>query len=249
MDFKRTSLVVGVLILAVLLSAWTQEQSVPDQVRSITVTGNAQVRVVPDEANLILGVETWNENLNTAKRENDARVKRILDLVGSYDIPSQHVKTDYINIHPGEHYFDRGDGFWVRKSIILTLRDLSKFEDLLTDALEAGATHVHEVRFQTTKLREHKDKARALAIRAAQEKAIDLASQLGQRVGKPVEIREDRSAWWYGSAAWWGGSWGGGISQNVVQEVAGGSIPEGESIAPGQITVDAQITVSFDLQR
>ena len=90
-----------------------------------------------------------------------------------------------------------------------------------------------------TALREHKDQARALAIRAAQEKAGALAGELGQRVQETFPISEDQSGWWYGSSAWWGSRWGNAMAQNVVQEVNGYALTADSSIAPGQITVNA----------
>jgi uncharacterized protein YggE len=246
MAVKRIGLLVGVLVVAVWLSAWTADRAETAGARIVTVTGSAQVRVVPDEVILALGVETWDADLSVAKRENDARVQRVLALVAKYEIRPEHVKTDYVNIHPGDHYYNRGDGFWVRKSIVLTVRDLTRFEELLTDTLEAGATHIHEVRFQTTELRAYKDQARALAVRAAREKAGALSGELGQKVGEPLEIRELHANWWYG-ASWWGARWGSGLAQNVVQELGDASALAGQSIAPGQIMVDASVTVSFAL--
>ena len=55
--------------------------------------------------------------------------------------------------------------------MVITLGDVSRFEDLLSDTLLAGANHVHNVEFRTTELRQHRDAARALAIQAAREKA------------------------------------------------------------------------------
>jgi len=45
----------------------------------VTVTGEAEVRVVPDEVVLTLGVETWDQSLGRAKQANDAAVQRLLD--------------------------------------------------------------------------------------------------------------------------------------------------------------------------
>lgn len=215
----------------------------------ITVTGDAEVRIVPDEVLLTLGIETWDENLSTAKQQNDARTGAVLDAVERYGIESRYIQTDHISIEPiYEHYDYKGQltGYLVRKTMVITLKDLTKFEDLLTATLDAGANHVHGIQFRTTELRQHRDKARSLAIQAAQEKAEAMAGELDQTVGKPRTINENQAGWrsWYNS--WWGGS-GGTMTQNVIQEVGGGSFTD-ETIAPGQITVRAQVTVSFELE-
>ncbi len=251
MKVKPINLVAVALILIFLLAAWTENQPASQSPRLITVTGDADVRVGPDEVILTLGIETWDEDLKTAKNQNDERVRQVLALVKSYGVQSQHIKTDHISIEPRYHdnYEKRGFiGFFARKTIVITLKDISKFEDLLTDVLDGGVNYVHGVQFRTTELRKYKDEARALAIKAAQEKAIALAGELGQEVGQPQVIREVQGGWWSGYNAWWGSRWGGGMAQNVVQEVGGGSMAAEDSMAPGQITVNAKVTVSFELE-
>ncbi|MDD5454328.1 MAG: SIMPL domain-containing protein [Candidatus Ratteibacteria bacterium] len=221
------------------------------EMRLITVTGDAEVKVVPDEVILTLGVETSNKDLNAAKNENDQKVKNIVDVAEKNRIEDKYIQTDYISIEP--RYTDRYTqqefiGYFVRKSIVITLKDISKFEDVLSNSLNAGANYVHGIQFRTTELREYRDQARALAIKAAQEKANDLAKALGQKVGKPHTIREDQAGWWSWYNNWWGSRWGGNMmSQNIVQN-AGGTSETESTIELGQINVNARITVSFELE-
>lgn len=244
--------VVGIaLVLVLSLCAWAGNQSASQDPRIITVTGDAEVRVVPDEVILTLGVETWDRDLDVAKSQNDERVKRVLALAQDYEIEPKHIQTDHISIEPRYHdNYEKRDfiGFFVRKTIVITLKDLSKFEDLLTSALGAGVNYVHGIQFRTTELRKYRDEARALAIKAAQEKAIALAEGLDQEVGEPRSIREDQSGWWSWYGAWWGSRWGGGMAQNVVQNAGGGSFSTEGGTAPGQISVSARVTVSFELE-
>jgi uncharacterized protein YggE len=246
-----TMLIIGLLAIFTL-SAWTGKQSETSEPGLITVTGDAEVRVVPDEVILTLGVETWYKNLSKAKRENDERVKAILELAKNYGVESKYIQTDYISIEPRYHdNYQREDfiGYFVRKTIVITLKDISKFEDLLTSALEAGVNYVHGIQFRTTELRQHRDEARALAIKAAQEKANALGGELDQRVGKPHTIREDQVGWWSWYNTWWGAHWSGGpAAQNVIQEVGGESFTSESVLAPGQITVKARVTVTFELE-
>ncbi|MBW2039328.1 MAG: SIMPL domain-containing protein [Deltaproteobacteria bacterium] len=246
----RRGVVVFVLILAFSFSACAADKPGP---RLITVTGDAEVRVAPDEVILTFGVETWDKDLAIAKRQNDKWVQKVLALAKKYKIEPKHVQTDHISIEPRyKDGYTRENfiGYFVRKTIVFRLRDISKFEDLLSSALEAGANYVHGVQFRTTKLREYRDQARALAIRAAKEKAKDLAKELGQKIGKPHTIREEHSGWWHWYNSWWGSRWGGGrrMAQNVMQNVSGGPLETGSSIALGQISVNARVRVSFELK-
>jgi uncharacterized protein YggE len=251
---SRTVGVVAIALFAILgLSAWTQAQPASQEVRTVTVTGEAEVRVVPDEVVLTLGVETWNKNLETAKRQNDEIVAAVLALAGEYDIQPEHVQTDYVSIEPRYRngYYEESDfvGYFVHKTISITLRDLSKFEGLLSAALDAGVNYVHGIEFRTTELRQHRDEARALAIQAAQEKAVALAGGLEQKIGDPLDIQEEQSGWWSGYNAWWGSRWGAGMNQNVIQEAGGAAVLADSSVAPGQISVNARVSVTFELAK
>ena len=218
--------------------------------RLITVTGDAEVRVVPDEVIITLGVETWDKDLTIAKSENDKRIQKIIDIAKKQNVAGKHIQTDYISIEPRyEHRHEHRNfiGYFVKKTIVITLKDTEKFENILSSILEAGANYVHGVQFRTTELRKHRDQARSLAIKAAQEKANDLAKELDQKVGKPYKIQENQSGWGSHYNSWWGSRGRGGMSQNVIQDVAGSSESE-SSIALGQIKVTARITVSFELE-
>ena len=239
-----------VILVALVCFACTKDQ--PES-RLITVTGDAEVRVVPDEVMLTFGVETWDKHLTVAKQQNDECVKRILALAKKYGIESEKVQTDHISIEPRyKDGYQRSNfiGYFVRKTVVLTLKDISKFEGLFSSALEAGANYVHGVEFRTTKLRKYRDQARALAIKAAKEKAKDLAKELGQRIGKPQSISEEHSGWWYWYNGWWGTRWerGGGMAQNVVQNISESSVENEGGIALGQISVTARVKVSFMLK-
>ena len=244
------TLILGAIIIFALC-AWASDPSSSAEPGVITVTGDAEVRVVPDEVVLTLGIETWDKELAVARRQNDQIVVEVLALISDYGVEPQHAQTDYVSIEPRYRFgtYDEEDfiGYFVQKTIVVTLKDLSEFESLLVEALDLGVNHVLGIQFRTTELRKHRDEARALPIRAAQEKAVAMAGELGQKVGSPKTIYEQQSSWrsWYN--AWWGSRYGGGTAQNVIQEIGGGAVSAESSLAPGQITVNAKVTVTFDL--
>lgn len=237
--------IAAVLVLVLSVPAFAQD-------RTISVTGEAEIRVVPDEAVLTLGVETWNESLGTARAQNDEAVQRILALAKDYKIEPKHVQTDHIAIESKYDYDDNTHkqflvGYFIRRTVGVTLRDLSKFDDFYIKAVEAGANQVHSVQFRTTELRKHRDKARALAIQAAREKADDLAKVLEQKVGKARSIGEGHSTAWSWYNSYWGGQRG-VMTQNVIQNIGGGPSEIEGTFAPGQIAVSANVSVTFELE-
>lgn len=233
------------------MAAVASQQTSSADVRTIEVTGEAEVRVVPDEVIITLGVETMRARLADAKAANDAAVSRLLGLCEAQGIDPRYVKTDYIGIEPRyrDAYPPPGTlvGYVARKTVEITLHDISRFEDLLSEALEQGANYVHGVQFRTTELRRYRDEARALAIRAAQEKAVAMAGELGHGVGEPRAIREDAWGWFSPYGSWWGYGGGSGMTQNVIQEAGSAAYTDGV-VAPGEIAVSARVSVTFDLE-
>jgi len=219
---------------------------------TIDVQGSADVKVVPDQVFLVFGIETSDPDLTVAKAANDERSKNLLALTRELNIDPKYVQTDFINIEPWAHEL-RDDRqtvrleYRVRKNIAITLSNVGKFEELLSRALEGGANHVHGIQFRTTELRKHRDHARVMAIQAAREKAILLAASLGRQIGPATHISE-YSGGWYSPYSFWGGM---GYGSNAMSQVSSqsGEASAGEgTIALGQITVTANVSVSFALQ-
>ncbi|MBN1385250.1 MAG: SIMPL domain-containing protein [Elusimicrobia bacterium] len=222
---------------------WATDKTEP---RIITVTGDAEISVVPDEVILTIGVETKNENLDTAKSENDRSISNILAVTKKYKIKEKDVQTDHISINP-IYKNQKFVNYQVRKTVVITLKDISLFEDLFSNILKNGANYVHGIQFRTTELRKYKDQARALAVKSAKEKAADLAREFGLKVGKPNKIQEFPSTGQSYSRGWGSQYWNRGMSNSYMD--AGGYIPEiGNNIAIGQIVVNAMVSVEFELE-
>jgi uncharacterized protein len=217
--------------------------------RTIRVNGEASVMVEPDEVMLTVGIETRHAQMKTAKQRNDEILRKANEAAKANGIEARYIQTDYIQVEMRYKDYESSifDAYVVRQNMVLTLRDIDRFEDLLAGLLDAGITNVHGIQFRTTELRKYRDQARALALKASQEKAVAMAGELGQSVGEPLSIEEGYGGWfsWYDS--WWGSRYS-GMTQNVVQN-AGPTTYEGDSaLAPGQIAVTANVTVSFELK-
>jgi len=234
----------------------------PKPSRTISVTGEAQIRVVPDEILISMTVQNRDKQLPTAQSENQRRVDSILKLLTKdMGIAPEHVQTDFLNIQPNYYncdYRDRRDGkcdplavefFDVRRGVQIRLKDTAKYESVITRTVGAGATHIDNIQFLTTDLRKHRDKARTLAAEAAREKADAIAKELGMQLGAPMSIHVDAANWSY-----WGGygSHGGHaqnmMTQNVMQVAPSSPTNPDGGMALGQINITARISTVFEIE-
>jgi uncharacterized protein YggE len=241
-------------LLAVALAALPLSPviaQVAQQPPLISVSGSAEVKVAPDEIHLSVGVETRHENLAEAKRQNDDGVSRALAFLKKSGVPAKDVQTDYISVEPSYNDSSRTQPLYyiVRKSIEIKLTDITTFENTLTGLLTNGVNQVHGIDFRTTELRKYRDQARAMALRAAREKADALVAELGVKRGKVYTINANDGGGWGGYyGGYWGGRGGGGMFQNAAQSVGGGSDSTGDTMSVGQISISASVNVSFLIQ-
>ena len=83
----------------------------------------------------------------------------------------------------------RGDGFFVRRTIHLSIRDLKIYDSMLFELYDSAAVTVESVEFRVSDLRKLRDQARELAIRAAEEKVQLTAKAMNRRVGRVMDVR------------------------------------------------------------
>ena len=218
----------------------------------ISVSGSAEVKVVPDEIYLRLGIETRHANLEDAKKQNDERVSKAIDFLKSSNIKSKDIQTDFISIEPTydtEVSLTKPVAYIVRKSIEVKLTEIDRFEKVLSGLVTNGITNVHGIEFRTSQLRKHRDTARAMAIRAAKEKADALAGELGVKRGKVHSVNaNDWGGWFSASGSYWGRGYGGGMMQNAVQEAGPSGDSDESGLSVGQISVSATVNVSFVIE-
>jgi uncharacterized protein YggE len=240
---KTLLLLVAAVAVTLTTQARTRAEDKPEP-RLVTVAGEAEVNVAPDEVVFDLTVSTFNKELRLAKSQTDERLKNLIALAKRYGVADADVQTDYINLVP--RY--RGDnearallGYSVRKDLVVTLRDVARAEGLLSELLAGDVTRINSVNFRSSQMRKYRDQARDMAMRAAREKAAALAAAVGQKIGRAYSIEEEAPNRSY-------------ASQNVmsnantyVTDSDSSSASEG-TLALGLIKISARVTVKFELE-
>lgn len=233
---------------------------------SIAVSAAADVKVVPDRVLLTVSIRTEDaKSLLTAKAENDNRTRAVLALADKYGIAEKHFLIDSVHMGPFREDIVRM-GYQVTRDIEITLDDFNLVEPVLSDALEAGATGVYGIHFATTKHRELQFEARKLAVEHAKEKAGHLAELNGLKLGKALRIEEsvegDTHTGMFSMAGF-----GGAAVSSPQERPARAKIhlvaaeqpaatktkkqPTGadrKPVAPGQLTISATVTITFEMK-
>jgi uncharacterized protein YggE len=225
------------LCLIVSLSAFAETQ------RTVSVTGDAEVSVVPDFVLIHAGIEHWDRNLNGARKENDQVLKKVMDVASEFKLTLDAIQVDHIGVEVerkgwNEKPFHALEGYFVRRNMTFKLKDLARFDDFLGKLLDAGVNQIRGVEFQTSELRKYRDQAREMAIKAASEKAAVMAKAIGQKSGKAITIKEETDTWVSPYNTW------GGV-RAMTQNVS--AAPGGDLLTPGKVTVKASVSATFHL--
>ena len=224
------------LVVFTTCCLWAQEKA---PARGVTTTGTAEVNVVPDQVLLQIGVENQSPRPKSAKSATDATSRKILAALKEFGIDAKDIQTTYLSLQPQFDYRKgmRVSYFSAEQSLTVKLRDTSKIDEVLDALIRAGGNRVDGIEYQSSEMRKYRDQARDSAVKAAREKAEALAKALGQQIGKAYSVEEERPQGFspYPYAA------------NVAMETVSKAKPMGPSTSPGEMKVNAMVTVTFDL--
>jgi hypothetical protein len=220
--------------------------------RTLQVSGTAVVNVIPDRALVQLGIESNGITAHRVEAANSDTIHKITRALKKLGIEEKDIVTDWYVIYPVYDSYSSLviKGYRIDNVVAVTLRDITQVNQVIIAALDAGANQVINVEFYLSDLRKYRDQARQLAVKAAREKAEDLAYAAGAEIGCVLNLSENTWSNYFGG--WYGQSrdlW----TQNVVQNAAqsgdqSGPMGEDGPVNLGQISVRAEVNASFSIK-
>jgi len=161
-------------------------------------------------------------------------------------IEGKFIGTDYVDIHTSyEDDYRHNDNhyrklmFTARQTLSVIINDISKYDAILTEVIDAGINQIYGIEFQTDELKKYRYEARSLAIAAAKERAEFLAREAGFQLGKIINLKESTYDYY-----WRPQNDRGGLSQSMSQ-VDNENIGESDTLAPGMISIRSNITLYY----
>ncbi len=183
------------LILALLLTLPLTAHAADVVVPSISVTGFAEAKLAPNEARLSLTVHSEHAKLDTAKAEQDKKVKALLAITEKLGIKADNVKTQYASVQPIYDYVQNTSkpkfrAYSLDNQIEIKMDKLDNAGPLMDKLTEAGFDRMNGLNFGLKDEREQREAMLAQALANAKDKAQKMAAALGVKLGKPIAINE-----------------------------------------------------------
>ena len=159
------------------------------------MTGDSIVQAQPDTAILTVSVVTQGRNALSAQQENANRSDAVVRALKSAAGAGAEIKTSGYSLQPMRVYKEGQPptitGYEARNSVTVTMSDLTRVGPVIDATAQAGSNDVAGISFTLRKDRPARDQALAEATREALSKAQVIATALGGKLVRIVEVQEE----------------------------------------------------------
>lgn len=201
----------------------------------IVTSAQSELRITPDRATIMIGVQTRAASAATAASENARRQRAVIDAVKALDIPANQISTAGYNVYP-ETRFDRDSGqqrvtgYVVSNVVRVQVHRVDQVGAVVDAALSKGANQINSLQFTASNADEARRSALADAVAKARADAESLARAAGGHVGELLELTES-------------GGYPTPMYEFQARAAVAGVAPT--PVEPGEITVQASVTARW----
>ncbi len=205
----------------------------------ITVVGQGTAFGQPDQATVIVGVDSFAPSVGEATTQNQTTLDRVMAALAEAGIADEDIQTTNYSLYAEQIYGEKGPegiaGYRVSNQVNVKIRDLAIISDVLSAVTEAGANAIYGVNFSVADPAALEAEARANAMADAAKRAASLAELGNVTLGEVRVISEV-------------------VGQPITPLGLGGGMAVAESaianpgISPGQLSYQVQVQVTYSIQ-
>jgi uncharacterized protein YggE len=224
----------SLLSISIMSNATAQT---PLQPRLLTVIGEGEVKAKPDQAMLSAGVVTQGKTAAAALAANTRAMNAVFDTLKRLDIPERSIRTSDISVQPqysnDSHQPQRIVGYQVSNTVTVTVDDLGRLGPTLDALVSSGANAMGDIIFNLRDPKPLQAQAREAGMKDAISRAGTLARAAGVVLGPIVQISEG------GNSA---------LPVPIGRRIAAAASLEATPVAPGEATVQANVSVTWEIR-
>ncbi|WP_420428017.1 SIMPL domain-containing protein [Algiphilus sp.] len=159
----------------------------------IAVQGEAEVRVLPDRAELSVAVEAQKAEADAASKAAEAAAARFLAAARALGAEDRAIQSTSLRLSP-EYRWDEERrqqvqiGYRARRDISVQIEQLERLPEFLKAATEAGMTHIAPPRLYAHEAKLHQREALRLAMGDARANAEAIAAASGKELGGVISV-------------------------------------------------------------
>lgn len=249
----KTSILVIAAVSTILMSGCAgQGTGQPPQVltttgsevigsRVISVNSRESITVVPDMAQIVVGVVNQDPDAKACQDKNTAAVQALIAVLKEKGVAETSIQTSNYHLSTQNDWNNNGEIIGYEMETELTVKDISldQVGDILTASVGSGANQIRSVSYSSSQYDASYQEALKKAVEKAGEKAQALAEAGGCTLGPIAGITEyaDNQSARY-------------LERNtsLKLESTSGAGAVAADMMPGEIQIEANIAVEFEIQ-
>lgn len=232
----KLKLISGLMMAAVLFVAHPlrAQENTNEKTGVITVNGEASMDIEADCVSIQIVSDHTNAKARDAyKMTVEEMAEAVAFLKGRKDI--KNMKTTQVMLYPRVRDYKSGEKEYnARQTLTFELTDIEKYDELMLSLIEKGINGVGQVQFKSSKADEYEETLMRQAVQDARKKAVILASELGQEVGRAMVINVDG-----------GGGYMPMLKSSVMYDSEAGG---GPSVVAGNMRIAKSVNIQFELK-
>ena len=205
---------------------------------TITLNGKGSVEHAPDIAMITVGVSVDAPTASAAMSQQTTKMNGVFAAVKAAGIADRDMQTSNLSLNPIYDYPPNQQpkmrGYNASNQITIKVRDLNSLGKTLDAVVKGGGNTIHGISFSIDKPESFQNAARVEAIKDAASKAELYAQAVGYRVKRIVTVSE--IDYFPRPVA---------MMQRMQVDQAAESTP----VAAGEVSLEQQVSVTFELTR
>jgi uncharacterized protein YggE len=220
----------------------------------VTVSGVGRVDAQPDQATILLGVETQAEVASNAIEQNNQQMQDLIDALTAAGVPQEDIQTQTISltpiyqdsapptpavsssstitepVPPVDNEGNQIGGYRATNIVQVTTDNIDEVGMLIDAAVQAGGNRIEGIYFSVSDQSSYLSEARGAAWEQAHAQAGELAELAGAQLGRALTIND------YSSPV-------PVVQQTTYEAAAASQVP----VAPGTQSIEANLQVTWEL--
>ncbi|NQV09093.1 SIMPL domain-containing protein [Candidatus Woesearchaeota archaeon] len=235
-------LVVGLSLTAIILAAGSKSTSTTEVRNTLASSGNSELTVAPDKAELYLKIETLEDTAADSRNANAEITDDVIKTLKKKGVSADDIETSRFDLYKKEIWNRNTNlmdfqGYQLTHVLKVTTEKLDNVGSLIDTAVDAGANGIERVSYGLTKDKEKEVRSEALvkASELAEEKAETLAASLKVRLISIATVTE--SSFYYSPYEYYP------KAMAEVDEAVAGS-----SVQPQNVDISATVNIVYEIK-
>lgn len=242
----------AVVMAAAGLGGCSAQLQVPDTIqirnvegaaRKIAVTGQEEVKIVPDMAQIQYAVYTQAATAAECQNQNSEDLSKAIETLKGLGVEEKSIQTSSYGMNPIYDWNSGSQtitGYEMTTEITVSDIPITEAGSILTKSVEAGVNRINSVSYFASDYDTAYQEALKGAMKVAEEKALALAEAGGKTLGTVVNVEE----FGYNPDTRYSGYNDLGAAKMEASSGAAADM----AVMPGEVSVEARVTVEYELQ-